>query len=431
MQLANGENPGGVYVRRHSTLSGGANPGGAFILMRQPDCSITASLLNNTFSTSGSSVQVQNAYPNYQDKLHTYAGLKTTGDRWPEGCKNPTGVSATLSVNLGTTKDGSHLIGATIVNTTLYAGTVPSTGGPVNASVLLEAADPSTLASADLNGDGLNDLIVSDAKNPQNNDPGGIYVYLSNGDGIFKNPVHYAVFSAPTLTVMDVNGGGKPDIVVAHDGFGNGSTTGNLDVLLGNGDGTFQSPLASPGAGGLYVASGDFNGDGKPDLIFDNGSIQLGNGDGTFQTSATTLPGYAGGDMPVVADFNNDGKTDVAVFDSNGPFVRVYSGNGDGTFTAGPVYASVYGTTELGAADIDGDDGNMDLVAGINTQGAFFPDNNSYDVMQVLLGKGDGTFAAPAYPNTTLGNFAVGDFNGDGNLDAAATYINTSNGLQL
>lgn len=434
LQLANGENPGGGYVRRDGTSSGSANPGGAFVLMRQSDCSITASLLNDTFSTSGSTVQVQSAYPNYQDKLHYYAGLKTTGDRWPQGCKNPTGVSATLSVNLGPTKDGSKLIGATIVNGPLYAGTVPVAGGTLNASVLPGAANPSTLAAADVNGDGLNDLIVSDAMNLQNNDPGGIYVYLSNGDGTFKTPVRYAVFSAPTLTVMDVNGDGKPDIVIAQDGAANGSTTGNLDVLLGNGDGTFQSPVASPGGGGLYVASGDFNGDGKPDLIFENGSIQLGNGDGTFRTSAATLPGYGGGDMPTVADFNNDGKTDVAVFDPNGPFVRVFFGNGDGSFTAGPVYASIYGTTELGAADIDGD-GNMDLVAGINAQGAFFPDNNSYDALQVLLGKGDGTFAAPpAYSNTTLGNFAVGDFNGDGNPDilgAAATYINTSNGLQL
>jgi hypothetical protein len=401
-------------------------------LLRQPDCSVTEYFLNSSLTTSSSSVQIQSTIPNFQDQLHKNQGLTTTPDKWPNGCKAVPGASASPAIYLGSTQSSQYIV-AVINQATngLYIGKVDPSGGTISTTDLTGAPDPASLATADLNGDGYNDLIVADTPYAAVGDPGGIFVFLSNGDGTFKAAEHYAVPYPLAMTVLDVNGDGKPDIVVAQD---NGSTSGNLFVLLGNGDGTFRTPIAGPGIGGQYMAAADLNGDGKPDLAFDNGSVQLGNGDGTFRASVVTLPGVSGGGMPAISDFNNDGKIDVAILDPNGPFIRVYTGKGDGTFTTGPVYPAIYGTVNLGAADIDGD-GNMDLIAGINAQGAFAPEENSSDIIEVMLGNGNGTFFnGVAYPDTTLGNFAVGDFNGDSKPDllgAAFTSVGQSNGLQL
>ena len=118
---------------------------------------------------------------------------------------------------------------------------------------------------------------------------------------------------------------------------GAGNLSGNVSVLLGKDDGTFQAPVnyaadLSP----VAVAVGDFNGDGKPDLAIVNTdsndiSVLLGNGDGTFQAASN----FDTGGNPValaIADFNGDGKLDLVVANSSGASVSVLSGNGDGTF---------------------------------------------------------------------------------------------------
>jgi hypothetical protein len=279
-----------------------------------------------------------------------------------------------------------------------------------------------------VNGDGKADLIVASAGTGANYQGAGVYVLLGNGDGTFANPVNYAAMSAPaSLSIDDVNGDGKLDLIVGGSDITPAGTAG-LEVLLGNGDGTFKPAVASGAVNNVFaVATGDFNGDGKKDLVLSAGQILLGHGDGTFAPPAftLTLTAAVGGFpvAPVVGDFNNDGKLDIATNAGNANLLSVFLGKGDGTFTTGPSYAGVYGTFSLAASDLDGD-GNLDLIAGIANSGIYGPDLNSGGTFEVLMGNGDGTFqAAPAYLNTvttfSVGApvFAVGDFNGDGKPD--------------
>ncbi len=134
-------------------------------------------------------------------------------------------------------------------------------------------------------------------------------------------------FGASMVAVADVNGDGKPDLVVANCGSCSIFNDGSVGVLLGNGDGTFQ-PAVTYSSGGiipLFVAIADVNGDGKPDLVVanrcgNNGCLNqapvgvlLGNGDGTFQAAATYFSGGEFASSVAVADLNGDGKPDVLV----------------------------------------------------------------------------------------------------------------------
>jgi len=164
-----------------------------------------------------------------------------------------------------------------------------------------------SVAVADVNGDGKPDLAVANLCLTEYNCPNGLVgVLLGNGDGTFQTAVTYGSggYYAMSVAVADVNGDGKPDLVVANNctsgDFSNGCTdpSGTVGVLLGNGDGTFQAAVTY-GSGGYYsssVAVADVNGDGKPDLVVanecadtscTNGSVGvlLGNGDGTFQAA--------------------------------------------------------------------------------------------------------------------------------------------------
>jgi len=219
----------------------------------------------------------------------------------------------------------------------------------------------------------------------------------------------------------DFNGDGIPDLVVAN------SSGGSLSILLGKGDGTFTSStiaLAS-GATPSSVVVADFNEDGAQDIAFMDGShnalnVLLGHGDGTFSGPiGTTLPAAVNPSPMVVGDFNNDGIPDLA--SPNGS-QTVLLGNGDGTFTAGPV-ADIAGMSFLHVAtgDFNGD-GNADLViCGI-------ANNNS--AVLILLGNGDGTFTSgqslilPSVPASIV----AADFNGDGKLDFAVGNGNNLEG---
>jgi hypothetical protein len=185
-------------------------------------------------------------------------------------------------------------------------------------------------------------------------------------------------------------------------------------ILLGNGDGTFQVPIAyAAGPYPSWVAVGDFNRDGKPDLAVANEdpeapsvSILLGDGDGAFQPPVA----YAAGGYPVcvvAGDFNGDGNPDLAVSSYNGSGTAILLGNGDGTFRPGATYAHVTGI-DLVVGDFNGD-GKLDLAAG---------------GLDLLLGNGDGTFQpqgvlAIRYAGAEF--LTVADFNGDGKLDLEMT----------
>ena len=275
----------------------------------------------------------------------------------------------------------------------------------------------SQVVAADFNGDGYADLAAIDGSN-------SISVLLNSGEGVFRLPVTYAAgTTVAALAVGDFNGDGKPDLAVADVDI-YCYCPGSLSILLGNGDGTFQPPFTYPaGSGAAAVATGDFNGDGKLDVVLANYgfagegqtvSVLLGNGDGTFQPAVD----YTVQGSPVsvaVADFNGDGKLDLAVANFSGyGILSILLGNGDGTFQPQIEISVSIDPDAVAAGDLNGD-GMPDLiVAGTYVA----PGGNT---VFVLLGNGDGTFQPPTgYPaEADAFALALADFNRDGHLDVA------------
>src|SRR6266567_4377118 len=228
------------------------------------------------------------------------------------------------------------------------------------------------------------------------------------------------------IAVGDFNGDGKLDLAVVN--FGDW----NIYVLLGNGDGTFQAArsvyFASGGGFPWYVVTADFNGDGKLDLAVSNYggnslSVLLGNGDGTFQAPQTTPVGTNPAQV-AVGDFNGDGKPDLVVSSVGNNTVSVLLGKGGGTFLPPLVTPVGPNPWYFAVGDFNGD-GKLDLA--VDDYGCPLDCNSSpSNTVTVLLGNGDGTFL-PA-PSLTVGNgpagVVVGDFNGDGKPDLAVANLN-------
>lgn len=274
--------------------------------------------------------------------------------------------------------------------------------------------------------------------------PGGVSILLGNGDGTFRPPVVYnsGGFFAGSVGIDDVNGDGHPDVIVANacQSFGSGNLCGPgfVSVLLGNGDGTLQSAV-SYGSGGneaIQVAVRDLNGDGRPDLVVVNrcqgncndygpGNVEvlLNNGDGTFR-SLVSYPtgGGEGATALAVEDVNGDGRPDLVVtiacisrMDCSNGLADVFLGNGDGTFQ--PPVSNDAGSdpTAVAIGDVNGD-GIPDLALAIN------PCAVCDSAVAVALGNGDGTFQAPISYDAGGNNASAvvfGDLNRDGRPDLA------------
>jgi hypothetical protein len=283
---------------------------------------------------------------------------------------------------------------------------------------------PTSVMLSDVNGDGKADIVVS------NRDSNDIAVLLGNGDGTFQSAVTYSSGDSKPISVAvaDVNGDGKPDAVVANSGGD------DIAVLLGNGDGTFQK-AATYGSGGHkpgFVAVADVNGDGRLDVVvanecsdssftvgFGTVGVLLGNGDGTFQTAVT----YGSGGGPTVslavADVNSDGKFDIVVANyqthqncqTQSCSIGVLLGNGNGTFQPVVTYDSGgFRASSIGVTDVNGERKPDIVVSNLDTND-----------IGVLLGNGDGTFQqAITYGGSNMylpDSVTVIDVNGDGKPD--------------
>ena len=224
---------------------------------------------------------------------------------------------------------------------------------------------PLFVATGDFNGDGKMDMAVT------LNNPGEVSVLLGKGDGTFLPAAPYPVESGPQgLAVADVNGDEIPDLLVVNEcGHVDGCRQGTVSVLPGNGDGTFQ-PQTSYFVGifPLSVAVADMNGDGKPDLVLDlpcgtdpscvtNGGVAVlkGNGDGTFRDVRSFIGTSTDSVRVGIGDFNADGHPDAATLDYRGGTIQLYLGRANGSLRAGPVFALGQNPNSISVGDLNGD----------------------------------------------------------------------------
>ena len=277
-------------------------------------------------------------------------------------------------------------------------------------------SNPNGLLVADLNHDGKKDVVVvSSGTSAAGSNT--ITVFLGKGDGTLQAPTYYpAHTSALSAVAFDFNGDGIPDLAVV-----NGASP-DVSILLGRENGTFAAPVNYAVTQGLSIALGDFNGDGRADLVAGgskNLAMLLGNGDGTFRT-AVNLAQSITADAMAPGDFNKDGKLDLAVSDLYGGTVSILLGDGTGRFPTENDYVAGYEPAELFATDLDGD-GNLDVVIATGHPDVLAPNQYS-DTVTAFFGRGDGTLIGPpTYPaGARLGALALADFDGDGKPDVAA-----------
>lgn len=278
----------------------------------------------------------------------------------------------------------------------------------VNAQVCLNPAvnfavgcQPNFVITADFNGDGKEDLATA------NTNSDSLSVLLGTGTGSFSPATSYTGCSIPrSICSADFNGDGKADLAGASNG------SDEVSVYLGTGTGSFGTAnnfVVSNTAGAFSVISADFNGDGKVDLAAttDSIAILLGTGTGSFGTAIK----FAAGIYPISlssADFNGDSKADLAVANNTGNNIFVFLGTGTGSFAFADSFAVGTNPLSVISSDFNGD-GKKDLAVA---------NDSSYNV-SVLLGTGTGSFG-------TATNFAAGsqphsvisaDVNGDGKKD--------------
>ncbi len=276
------------------------------------------------------------------------------------------------------------------------------------------------LVTADLRGNGHLDLLVIDPNN-------GIDVFLGNGDGTFVVPKAAVAISGPGASnseaVWDVNHDGKPDLVVASENSGDG-----IYVLIGNGDGTFQTPVfyqQGSNSGAMAVAIGQLIKGDNGDVVMGTGNgayVYLNNGDGTFKTPVLYGPSWI--NSITITDINGDKKNDLVVSSYSSSAVWTMLGNGKGGFTAGESFATAGYPNNVVVADFNGDK-KLD----------FATSNSSGEWITVGLGNGDGTFrSSQSYGYTwsgTVAQVATADLNNDGNLDIVEAGGGTGVGITV
>lgn len=304
------------------------------------------------------------------------------------------------------------------------------------------AANPwQSVEIGDVDGDGKPDLVVLNSANAccQPIQVPSVSVMRGNGDGTFQTAVSYLLSIYPNtqvspgkLTVADVNGDGKPDVLVAGTINGVDGLRGGVSVLLNNGNGTFADAVLYDSGGYIAaptVMTADVNRDGFSDVVVSNVcsvrgnappgylcyqqdgagnltripgtvGVLLGNGDGTFQTAATYASGGIVPGALVATDLNRDGRLDLLVehaacFQCAGTTTAVLIGNGDGSFQAPVSYNNGASTpVSVGAGDMDGD-GFVDAIV-MSYCALFQSCAGDTGTLSVLRGNGDGTLQGPS-----------------------------------
>lgn len=271
-----------------------------------------------------------------------------------------------------------------------------------------------SITTMDVNNDGKPDIICVRAA------ASFVYVWTNNGAGLFVSNASYAVGSHPNQVIAaDVNNDGKLDVITANIG-------NSLSVLTNDGNGGFApaSTLPLPASTQPFsVAAGDLNGDGRPDLISANSLLATvtewtNSGGGIFVSNLSLSVGSAGFVVPqwvAIADVNGDGKADIlcACDNSDIYYLHLWTNNGAGGFAPAPVPfpVSVLGYLCVVPADVNGD-GKVDLLL-VATE------TSSSGVM-VMLNNGSGGFGISGYYPVGNTPYAVvaADVNGDGWVDA-------------
>jgi hypothetical protein len=309
---------------------------------------------------------------------------------------------------------------------------------------------PVWIATGDLRGIGRTDIVVAEA------DSNSVGIFLNSGNGTFVESAVALPNSATCVLVADFNNDGKLDIAAPmNDENAENNFNVYIATLPGLGNGSFGTPVITTSNGYvpyiIYGSVADLNGDGKPDLLLiDNGlqiqdvaaQVFLSNGDGTF-TAGQVVAQASPASLPTASalfDADGQGNLDAVLTDASGT-LWVYHGNGDGTFSTNPEGAFQMGDAafDIGVADVNGD-GILDVVV----SGALIDDSGLYgtpagDQICVLLGDGKGNFGAPtAYRGDSSSySLVVGNFGGSAlpdvvtanqDNDSATVFLNDGSG---